>query len=97
MGPVSFFLGIFNIVTFSACLIFALINMASSANPDGLYLIAGLGMFLTLGLAVIGVVLGFISLFKKGQKRMFGVLGLGLNALFIFGVLFLVVLGMFGP
>lgn len=56
-------------------------------------LIGSLLMFLSIGLAFIGVILGIIAVVQKNRKKVFSVLGLVFNGVIVFGFIILMLLG----
>ncbi|HEX8198986.1 MAG TPA: hypothetical protein VF590_00760, partial [Isosphaeraceae bacterium] len=63
-------------------------------NPqDPMAVVLGLLMIGGLMLAALGAVLGLASLFQRGRRRVFGVLGLIFNGLILLGVLGLILIG----
>jgi hypothetical protein len=56
---------------------------------------AGLLMILSIGFAIIGLILGIVGVVMKNRKKVFGVIGLILNALIVLSVILLVAVGMF--
>jgi phosphoglycerol transferase MdoB-like AlkP superfamily enzyme len=57
-------------------------------------MIAGLSILGSIGIAVIGLILGIISVFSKTRRKVFGVIGIILNGLIVIGTVGLVVVGM---
>jgi hypothetical protein len=55
----------------------------------------GMGLLMMGGvlLAFLGAALGFASLFQRGRKRVFGILGLLFNGLILLGVIGLILVG----
>lgn len=59
----------------------------------GSILLIGITMIGSIGIAFIGLILGFIGIFAKNRKKAFAIIGLILNALIVLGAFGLVVVG----
>lgn len=55
---------------------------------------AGLLMIASIGFAVIGLILGIIGVVMKNRKKVFGIIGLILNALIVLSVVLLISIGL---
>ncbi|RIX52413.1 hypothetical protein D3P08_13125 [Paenibacillus nanensis] len=68
--------------------------LAGSGEEFAAFVGAGLLMMLSIGLSIIGLVLGIIGLVIKNRKKIFGIIGVILNALLILGLVLLMALGL---
>lgn len=57
-------------------------------------MLAGLSILASIGVAVVGLILGIISAFSKTRRKVFGVIGIILNGLIVIGAVGLVVVGL---
>ncbi|MCR2804370.1 hypothetical protein [Paenibacillus soyae] len=55
---------------------------------------AGLLMLLSIGISIVGLILGIIAVVLKNRKKVFGIIGLILNALMVLGVVMLFAIGL---
>lgn len=57
-------------------------------------MLAGLSILASIGVAMIGLILGIISAFSKSRRKVFGVIGIILNGLIVIGAVGIVVVGL---
>ncbi|XEC96415.1 hypothetical protein AB6A23_07685 [Paenibacillus tarimensis] len=107
LGVASFIIGIVSIIAVIGCAIAATAGISEfiSANgaleiedPESLQMnsaiiISGLLILVSLGLSFIGFILGVIGLFMKRRRKVFGIIGVILNGLLVFGFGALIVAG----
>jgi len=69
--------------------------LSGELSGDMASLIGGsLLMFLSMGIAFVGGILGLIAVFQKNRKKVFSILGLIFNALIFVGFIFMFLLGL---
>lgn len=68
--------------------------MAGAGEEFATILGAGLLMMLSVGISIIGLILGIIGLVIKNRKKIFGILGVVLNGLMVLGIVFLMIIGL---
>ncbi|MBD2872586.1 hypothetical protein [Paenibacillus arenilitoris] len=57
-------------------------------------MLAGLSVLAAVGISFIGLILGIIGAFSKNRKKVFGVIGIVLNAILVVGAILLFVLSL---
>jgi hypothetical protein len=105
IGIASFVIGIVSMLIFCLAILLAFgygITIASlnpsiqSLQSSPTILVLGLVLFLSPILGLVGVVLGFVAVFQKNNKKLFAVLGLVFNFLIILVFCVLLVFGLAG-
>ena len=97
IGIAAFVIGI--LVLIMICITFAVAGGTSgmstySSSYDSL--LTGIGLLAcgTIALAVVGTVLGIVAVFQKNTRKVFGIIGLVLNALVLLAMCGILALGM---
>ena len=106
VGITSFIMGIFCIVSFIGLCVYAAIivsrNVAEIRSGStsveteetfGMLAVVGFGTIVICLLSVVGVILGIIAVAQSERKKIFGILGLTFNGLFLLGVVGLMIVG----
>ena len=110
VGITSFIMGIFCIISFIGLCVYAAMMVANtvediqSGSPNvepneetfAMFAAVGFGTIVICLLAVVGVILGIIAVAQSSRKKIFGILGLTFNGLFLLGVVGLMILGSLG-
>jgi hypothetical protein len=96
IGIASFVIGI--LVVIMLCITFAVAGGSSGISSTGSSysnLMTGIGLLAcgTIALALVGVGLGIGGIVQKNVKKVFGIIGLVLNALVLLGLCGIVALG----
>lgn len=96
LGIISFVLSL--VVLLGICATFGLATYVNSQNTyasdQPLIAVLGLLGICTIGLGLLGVILGIIALFQPAQSKVLAILGLALNALCALGLCGIIVLGL---
>lgn len=97
LGIASFIMGI--LVIIGVCITFGVAGgSANVSTMDTSYdsLMTGIGLLAcgTIAVALVGLVLGIIAVVQKNTKKVFGIIGLVLNALVFLGLCGVIAIGM---
>jgi hypothetical protein len=105
IGIASFVVGIVALLIFCLAIVLAFgygVTLASQnrsfqvTTGNTTVLTLGLMIFISPALSLVGAVLGFVAVFQKNSKKLFGILGLVLNMLTILAFCVLLVIGLAG-
>jgi hypothetical protein len=105
LGIASFVIGLVSLIIFCLAVVLAFgygVSIASSspsvqsleASPT--ILAFGLMMLISPFLGLVGAVLGFVAVFQKDKKKLFGILGIVVNLLIVLAFCALLVIGLAG-
>lgn len=105
LGIASFVIGLVSLIIFCLAIVLAFgygVSVASSspsvqsleASPT--ILAFGLMMLFSPFLGLVGAVLGFVAVFQKDKKKLFGILGIVVNLLIVLAFCALLVIGFAG-
>jgi hypothetical protein len=105
LGIASFVIGLVSLIIFCLAIVLAFgygVSIASSspsvqsleASPT--ILAFGLMMLVSPFLGLVGAVLGFVAVFQKDKKKLFGILGIVVNLLIVLAFCALLVIGLAG-
>ncbi|MCM3631180.1 hypothetical protein M3194_28095 [Paenibacillus glycanilyticus] len=77
------------------------LNEIESMEEEGTFpsefvsvMIAGLAMIASIGIAIIGLILGIVGAVQKNRRKVFAIIGIVLNGLIVLGTVGLVIIGL---
>jgi small-conductance mechanosensitive channel len=105
LGIASFVIGLVSLIIFCLAVVLAFgygVSIASSTpsvqslESSPTILVFGLMMLVSPFLGLVGAVLGFVAVFQKDKKKLFGILGIVVNLLIVLAFCALLVIGLAG-
>ncbi|MFS0727254.1 hypothetical protein [Paenibacillus sp. 1P07SE] len=104
LGIASFVIGLLAIIAIIVLSMTTVLSLADTIQPDGTIpeeviasnseaMLAGILLFFSILVSLVGLVLGIVSLFMKNRRKVFGIIGVVLNGLIVFGFGALLLLG----